>query len=986
MTFRPAAPCERCGRRDRCTVSVDGGTAICRTPEVWTDDDRVRHDRGGGEYIVLRGTGPSGDGVDPDALDIAPAETLDAVYTALRDLQRRDHPMLDAHDEAGLRRRGFSEGDIARLGYWSLASGATDRTLTLFTLFGSSVLRVPGIFERRMVKGVHVGGASGLAIPVRDVAGRIVRLRIRYEEPSADGKPRRVYAWLSTPRSPEVTGVPASAAVHVPLHDPAMRTGEVWVSEGELKSDLATLKLGRLCISIPGVGMWDRALPVLRDLGAERVVLAFDGDARTNPGVAGALQRFAGALAEEGFTVAVATWPEAHKGIDDAVVALGPEAITVHEGLDAVARIRELVASSGAHADPADDAEALVRAAVAKAKEVIRAPYEPDVLAAVTVLRRERPASWIEIKETARRQSAPRLREWESAIRAAEMKALRERREAEEGPRRERPRIRVTDDEEGVANQVLEIIAANEPNLYARNGVLTRVVVERVQATTFVRIEPIPRDALREIISRHVQFFRHKEKSDGDIVTVIEHPPPWCVTALHSRGDWPGVRPILSVADAPVLTPSGVILDSPGYDDATGCLYAPTREFDRAPANPTPEEGAAALAQLADVVSEFLFSTTGPHEDPEENRRMHLAGALALPLTLVARPMIAGPVPAFAIDAPDSSAGKTNLAETLVALATGNKPLVKQWNLNEEEWAKAHLATLLGGARALLYDNVATGGVFGHAALDAALTAWPCWSGRILGQTREVSTRNDLVVIATGNNPRIPNDTIRRLVRVRLDKREEEFFDEKGRRKQREWKYCLPDAAPRLATKMATLAATAIRAWVLAGKPKADLLEWGSYSAWADVIPQVLAWYGYPDIRRTQDMLREEDQGSESLDIFLRGWAALGGADGMSPSEVLNLMSRQDMPAEAHTALGMIREGLEGLDTRRRASEHNPHTLGRLIAKFRGKVVRGRSIVQATHRGDRTRWVIRGGVPAPATAAAAAAAAAGGGDDDGYLH
>ena len=112
-------------------------------------------------------------------------------------------------------------------------------------------------------------------------------------------------------------GPSPGAPVHVPLHD-GSTGGTVRLSEGELKADVATTLSGLLTVSVPGVAMWRRALPVLQALRPQRVLLAFDADWRSNAHVAHALGQTAFALAKSGYEVQVETWePVLAKGIDD---------------------------------------------------------------------------------------------------------------------------------------------------------------------------------------------------------------------------------------------------------------------------------------------------------------------------------------------------------------------------------------------------------------------------------------------------------------------------------------------------------------------------------------------------------------------------------------------------------------------------------------------------------------------------------------------
>lgn len=515
--------------------------------------------------------------------------------------------------------------------------------------------------------------------------------------------------------------------------------------------------------------------------------------------------------------------------------------------------------------------------------------------------------------------------------------------------------IRISDREHEVNDLVLAQLV-REPDLYVRGGALARVALDPSPVDARPpRIEDMPRESLRELVTRRVCFLKVSRGKDGEPREERVHPPDWCVAALHRRGAWPGLRPLTGVIDAPVLRRDGSMLATPGYDPGTGLFFAPRVTLPPIPERPTPDQGSAAMARLVEMLDEFPFDRASINDDPKASWQLNLGASLALVLTLVARPMIAGPVPGFLIDAPDAGAGKTLLAKVLALMGTGHLPDAERWHTDEDEWAKVHLGNLLEGRRVVFFDNVTTGGTFGHGGLDGALTQWPLWRGRILGQTGNVAVRNDCVVIATGNNPRVPNDTIRRLVRIRLRPDEE-------RRAESElaYRHRLPGDAVRDVAELLAAAVTALRAWVCAGRPSARIVPWGSFEAWAEIVPQAIFWYGYPDIHRTQEGLRAADDDADSLGKLLAGWLLHGGEDGASPTAVLNAL-RIPVPVGQPRAAGieMIREGIEGLDARRRVGDHNPKTLGRLLAKFEGKIVEGRRFMRAPRRGDATTWLVQ---------------------------
>ncbi len=152
-------------------------------------------------------------------------------------------------------------------------------------------------------------------------------LKVRRDDDSGE-HPRYLYV-----SSIGHSGPGPEAPVHVPRWDGD--TARLRLTEGELKADVATALSGMLTVSVPGVSAWRGALPVLRHLAPETVILAFDADTVDNPHVARAAEATAEALASEGWEVAVESWDGAlAKGIDDALVAGVPIVTTTRTPRD----------------------------------------------------------------------------------------------------------------------------------------------------------------------------------------------------------------------------------------------------------------------------------------------------------------------------------------------------------------------------------------------------------------------------------------------------------------------------------------------------------------------------------------------------------------------------------------------------------------------------------------------------------------------------
>jgi hypothetical protein len=220
--------------------------------------------------------------------------------------------------EQELLRRGLPMEEIVRRGYAPMAELDTiEAAHDLYKILPKDLIRVPGFYGARQVTFGKFPPPmptplEGLAVPVRDVRGRVVALQVR------TGDPERKYVWFSGLVG---TGTPC----HVPLGTPA-RCPLVRVTEGPLKADVACcLDPDHVpTIGIAGVASWRSALPVLEKLKAGVVGIAFDMDCWWKRHVFAQLQAFAAELADRNYVVLRECWDEqAGKGIDDLFLAGG---------------------------------------------------------------------------------------------------------------------------------------------------------------------------------------------------------------------------------------------------------------------------------------------------------------------------------------------------------------------------------------------------------------------------------------------------------------------------------------------------------------------------------------------------------------------------------------------------------------------------------------------------------------------------------------
>lgn len=313
-------PCTICGKPDWCGYAEDGSRMCHR---VQLPGAKIHEGAGGTVYIYSADgtTVPPVEYVAPNA-QLANEDTRHRVYAALLaklslSTAHRDH----------LRGRGFSDQEIQRREYRTLpVQGRSALAKELAQSFGPDVCTgVPGWTTREGDHGRYatIAGSSGILIPVRNVDGQIVALKVRADEASLAGR----YSYLSSAKD---GGPKADNRAHVPIDRPA-DTSLVRVTEGELKADIATLYSNTLTLSAPGLGAWETILAPLAALRVRAVLVAFDMDYRENHHVRQAFCRALRGLISAGYQVRIEEWDARFKGIDDLFNASYRPHVLAHE-------------------------------------------------------------------------------------------------------------------------------------------------------------------------------------------------------------------------------------------------------------------------------------------------------------------------------------------------------------------------------------------------------------------------------------------------------------------------------------------------------------------------------------------------------------------------------------------------------------------------------------------------------------------------------
>ncbi|HHY79722.1 MAG TPA: DUF3854 domain-containing protein [Thermoanaerobacter sp.] len=237
---------------------------------------------------------------------IADIETRNKTYAALLSKLKLEREHLK-----NLLKRGLPWEIIALNVYKSLPADNKIRQEICYQLIAEGYVLegVPGFYTDENNNWNFVYN-KGFLIPVRDTQGRIQGLQIRLDN-AQKGK----YKWFSSNGLKNGTPAHAWQGVH------GAPSKVVIITEGPLKADVAHYLSRFTFVSVPGVTAIKGIETVLKQLGAEKIYIAFDMDLMTNKAVQKAKQRLEELLIKTGFEVYTKTWDSRYKGIDDYLLA-----------------------------------------------------------------------------------------------------------------------------------------------------------------------------------------------------------------------------------------------------------------------------------------------------------------------------------------------------------------------------------------------------------------------------------------------------------------------------------------------------------------------------------------------------------------------------------------------------------------------------------------------------------------------------------------
>lgn len=477
-----------------------------------------------------------------------------------------------------------------------------------------------------------------------------------------------------------------------------------------------------------------------------------------------------------------------------------------------------------------------------------------------------------------------------------------------------------------------------DPELYHRGGELVRVVRDGLNA----RILPHGIASLRARLAKYTWWLKW-EHGDEQPIT----PPDVVVAAIRESPErWERLRRLDGLVEHPVLLPSGEVLQVPGFELSSNLLFTPSMAFPSIPARPGADEAAAALRWLW-VETSFDFPYRGmgyAKHDPRDPDGIHRFlgarehpdawGLVAAILTLAARPAIDGDLPAILFDATTPGSGKGLQADVVSTAMLGHiKGKLTYPSIGGLDCDHVLEQMLSGEARQgsslVVLDEVKHG--FGGSAINKVLTSGGRAAFRPLGVTETLDLPWFALLLATGNNIAVEDNTRRRVLVSRLEPPIEDPTKYKGARRHAK----LPHWVRTNRARIIAAALTVLRGYVVAGRPEEDVESWGGgFEAWSELIARAIRWAGGGNVLGCRPTSDPEARNEEAvrMELVLDALERLcpkdahGAAQGLTVGQILDRLYTPDV------VRGRNADGSplipDGFDEAREAIATETHTKG----------------------------------------------------------
>jgi hypothetical protein len=382
-------------------------------------------------------------------------------------------------------------------------------------------------------------------------------------------------------------------------------------------------------------------------------------------------------------------------------------------------------------------------------------------------------------------------------------------------------------------------------SLYQCAGRIVHVVR---QTTDIANIVEAPAHLIHALLHSSATFRRTVNKGDN-VVQVPAEPSMDIAKKLQALGQW-RLPFINGVAGTPMMRTDGSLIETPGYDLASGYVYVPSADF---PPIDTSYVGVMnAVELLRQPFAEFPFVDAAS--------RAAVIAAILSGLARAAFPF----APMFLLRASHPGSGKTLVANAVSIIVTGRPAMCLSPVNDDAELERVLAAVAASGERVAVLDNLTN--EYKSPVLARVMTSTNVAS-RVIGTSTVPRWPWKAILFLTGNNVTLKGELIRRTVLCEIDPR-------MGHPERRS--FAIPDLLAWISARRPELVCaglTILRGYVLAGR-RSGLAPMGSFEEWGRLIRGAVVWAGFGDPLANVDALgveqSEDDQALYEVLVAIR--------------------------------------------------------------------------------------------------------------------
>ncbi len=405
----------------------------------------------------------------------------------------------------------------------------------------------------------------------------------------------------------------------------------------------------------------------------------------------------------------------------------------------------------------------------------------------------------------------------------------------------------------------------DDPRRFHNGGRLAEVLEDE---SSNIRIAAIEKPRLKGAhLEEEIDFFK-----DGNNVST----PDPLVNRVYNM-PLTGYPPLFRITGFPTYSKELALVMDPGYHAASGLYHKPKSgvEIQTVPDAPTFEEMRESRDDLVDLFADLPLDARtrakiiAAVENGEEVPS--LAHLLSVALTPIMRDAIEGPTPNHLATKDKPRTGATLCMSAASCVGTFEPAAPQSLPDNRSEVQKTLTAIIDSGAPYAFFDNIPAGETTESDELAGAMTAYPEYTGRRLGETSMVKARVTQTWMTTGIRTQLSEQLRERTLLIELDPK----MERPGERPPSSFKYVplishIQANAGRYMYDLLVL----VQYWKAQGCPKWEGTALGGFEAHARIVGGILTCCGIHGFMGNRDKLRArmavaENPETELLDAMI---------------------------------------------------------------------------------------------------------------------